>query len=71
MMKEHISITIDDRAVRLLKRFAAEEHRSVSQVVELAVLEFLTARSASSNSIVASDGEFARHFSREDTYADR
>ena len=70
-MKDHISITIDCRAVHLLKRAAIEEHRSVSQVVELAVLEYLSKRSAPSGEIVTSSGSFNGRFSREDTYADR
>ncbi len=68
-MKSHISATIDERLVEELSRFGQEERRSRSQIIELALEEFLRKRSASVDKIVTSDGRFEGNFSREETYA--
>ena len=71
VMREHISITIEQDTVRRLKRYARRERRSVSQVVEIAIERLLEQRAPASESIVTSHGSFEGRFSREDTYGGR
>lgn len=68
-MKSHISATIDDRLLEELNRFGQEERRSRSQLIELALEEFLRNRAARMDEIVISPGRFDGRFSREETYA--
>jgi len=68
-MKSHISATIDEELLGELNRFGQEERRSRSQVIEMALQEFLRKHGAESDGIVTSDGRFAGTFSREETYA--
>jgi hypothetical protein len=68
VMKSHISATIDERILEDLNRFGAEERRSRSQIIEMALEEFLHKRGAAVDEIVTSKGCFAGNFSREDTY---
>ena len=67
-MKSHISATIDERLVEDLKRFGREERRSRSQVIGMALDEFLRSRMGAKDEIVTSQGRFAGSFSREETY---
>jgi metal-responsive CopG/Arc/MetJ family transcriptional regulator len=67
-MKSHISATIDEKILEGLNRFGTEERRSRSQIIEMALEEFLQKRCAASDEIVTSQGRFAGNFSREDTY---
>jgi predicted transcriptional regulator len=67
-MKEHISITIDEKLVHLLRRYAKRERRSVSQVTETALREFLAVRLPDQDRIPTTSSAFAGNFSREDTY---
>ena len=68
-MKSHISATIDDKVLSALNRFGREERRSRSQVIEMALEQFLQARSGPDDEIVTSAGRFAGQFTREETYA--
>ena len=68
-MKSHISATIDDKLVEDLNRFGQEERRSRSQIIEMALEEFLRKRSGAKDEIVTSAGRFEGRFSREETYA--
>ena len=68
-MKSHISATIDDQLVEELRRFGQEERRSRSQIIEMALEEFLRKRGGTEDEIETSDGRFAGRFSREETYA--
>lgn len=67
-MKSHISATIDERLVEDLNRFGREERRSRSQVIEMALDEFLRSRMSAKDEIVTSQGRFGGSFSREETY---
>ncbi len=68
-MKSHISATIDDKLVEDLNRFGQEERRSRSQIIEMALEEFLRKRAGTKEEIVTSPGRFEGRFSREETYA--
>lgn len=68
-MKSHISATIDDQILNDLNRFGQQERRSRSQVIEMALEEFLRKRGVAEDKIVTSEGRFEGHFSREETYA--
>lgn len=68
-MKSHISATIDDKLVQELNRYGQRERRSRSQVIEMALEDFLRARSDTEDGIVVSEGRFEGRFSREETYA--
>lgn len=52
-----------------LNRFGQQERRPGSQVIEIALEEFLRKRGVAENEIVTSEGRFEGHFSREETYA--
>ncbi len=67
-MKSHISATIDEKLVEDLNRFGREERRSRSQVIEMALGEFLRNRMVGKDEIVTSQGSFGGNFSREETY---
>ncbi len=68
-MKSHISATIDDKLLEDLNRFGREERRSRSQIIEMALEEFLKKRGGPDDEIVTSEGRFTGDFSREETYA--
>lgn len=68
-MKSHISVTIDDRVLNDLNRFGQQERRSRSQVIEMALEEFLMKRGVAEDEIVTSEGRFDGRFSREETYS--
>ncbi|MEZ5274881.1 MAG: ribbon-helix-helix protein, CopG family [Opitutaceae bacterium] len=68
-MKSHISATLDRKLLEDLNRFGKQERRSRSQIIEMALDEFLRKRSAADDAIVTSGGRFEGDFSREDTYA--
>ena len=67
-MKSHISATIDEKLVEDLARFGREERRSRSQIIEMALDEFLRNRMAAKDEIMTSQGSFSGSFSREETY---
>ena len=67
-MKSHISATVEKSLVEELNRFGLEERRSRSQVIELALEEFLRSRVGAKEQIVTSQGHFQGRFSREETY---
>ena len=67
-MKSHISATIDKDLVEDLNRFGKEERRSRSQVIEMALEEFLRTRMVAKDEIVVSQGVFKGTFNREETY---
>lgn len=67
-MKSHISATIEAHLVEDLNRFGREERRSRSQVIEMALEEFLRSRMGADSEVVVSHGHFEGGFSREDTY---
>lgn len=68
-MKSHISATLDEKLLEDLNRFGQQERRSRSQIIEMALEEFLRKRTAADERIVTSDGCFQGEFTREDTYA--
>lgn len=68
-MKSHISATIDNRILEDLNRFGRAEKRSRSQVIEMALEQFLQDRGGQDDEIITSPGRFAGRFSREETYA--
>lgn len=68
-MKSHISATIDDQLLEELNRYGREERRSRSQIIEMALEEFLRKRADSTDEIATSPGRFEGRFSREETYA--
>jgi predicted transcriptional regulator len=67
-MKLHISATIDSDLVERMKSFGQQERRSRSQIIELALEDYLLRNSAETKSIVTSEGRFEGNFSREETY---
>ena len=67
-MKSHISATIDEHLVEDLNRYGKEERRSRSQVIEMALEEFLRNRLDAKDEIITSQGRFQGSFSREETY---
>jgi metal-responsive CopG/Arc/MetJ family transcriptional regulator len=67
-MKSHISATIDEHLVEDLNRYGKEERRSRSQVIEMALEEFLRNRLDAKDEIITSQGHFQGSFSREETY---
>lgn len=68
-MKSHISATIDEEILERADRYGNEERRSRSQVIELALEEFLRDRTGEGGEVVTSPGRFSGKFSREETYA--
>ncbi|MEQ9824099.1 MAG: ribbon-helix-helix protein, CopG family [Puniceicoccaceae bacterium] len=68
-MKSHISATIDERVAEALDRFGKQERRSRSQIIEMALEEFLSQHVGVEDEIVTSGGSFEGSFSREETYA--
>lgn len=68
-MKSHISATIDSSLLEELNRFGREERRTRSQIIEMALEEFLQKRGGPEDEIVTSAGRFEGNFSREETYA--
>jgi metal-responsive CopG/Arc/MetJ family transcriptional regulator len=67
-MKSHISATIDDQLVEDLNRFGREERRSRSQIIEMALEDFLRSRRQARDEILTSQGRFEGRFDREETY---
>ena len=67
-MKSHISATIDTQLIEELARYGQEERRSRSQIIEMALAQFLHQRVAAEDRIITSSGSFQGAFSREDTY---
>ena len=68
-MKSHVSATIDAGLLEEADRFGRQERRSRSQVLEMALEQFLRKNAPASDEIVTSPGRFAGKFSREETYA--
>jgi len=68
-MKSHISATIDERLLADVNRFGQEERRSRSQIIEMALAEFLRRRSSGDDEIVTSESRFIGSFDRKETYA--
>lgn len=67
-MKSHISATIDEELVEKVKRYGQAEHRSRSQIIEMALEEFLRSRDLETEEIITSKGCFVGNFSRAETY---
>ena len=67
-MKSHISATIEDHLVRDLETFSREEHRTKSQVIEMALRQFLSGRQIDARSVVTSDSSFEGTFHRAECY---
>lgn len=68
-MKSHISATIDQEILEELDKYGQEERRVRSQIIEMALEEFLNKRKRTHDDIVTSQGHFVGKFSREKTYA--
>jgi len=60
---------MDEKLLRDLNRFGKQERRSRSQIIEMALEEFLRKQDSADEVIVTSGGRFAGNFSREETYA--
>ncbi len=69
-MKSHISATIDQELVEALEHIRQRERRSLSNVLEAAVAEYVNKRQGTEQ-IVTSSGYFEGAFSRRETYAGR
>ena len=67
-MKAHISITIEEKLAHGLRRYAKQERRSISQVTEIALQEFLADRQPTHDQVPATPSAFNGSFSREETY---
>jgi len=67
-MKSHISATLDKKLLEDLNRFGKQERRSRSQIIEMALEQFLRNQRTSDEQIVMSEGRFVGGFSREETY---
>jgi predicted transcriptional regulator len=67
-MKKHISITIDDQILQVLKKIAKANHSSLSRILELAAADYTHQRLKDTNPIPTSKAYFNGTFSREDTY---
>lgn len=70
-MKKHISITIDENVIRYVEKLASSCRRSVSQVLELAAVDYLKGRMTEFSSVPSTPTVFHGSFSRVDTYAGR
>jgi predicted transcriptional regulator len=70
-MKKHISITIDEDVIRYVEKLASSCRRSVSQVLELAAVEYLRERMTDFSAVPSTPASFRGTFSRADTYAGR
>ncbi len=70
-MKEHMSITLDATIAHLLRRYALQERRSISGVVEMAIETYLNRNGTSQASVITAPGAYKGHFSRTDTYGER
>ena len=68
MLRSHISATVDSDLLEEVNRFGQEEHRTRSQIFELALEQYLEERTKRDDEIVTSSGSFAGEFSREETY---
>jgi metal-responsive CopG/Arc/MetJ family transcriptional regulator len=68
VMKSHVSATIDAELVEALHKFRKRERRSLSNVLEAAVSQYLK-KHAGGDKIIVSPGVFTGTFSRRDTYA--
>jgi metal-responsive CopG/Arc/MetJ family transcriptional regulator len=69
-MKSHVSITLEKGLIDELKRISRQERRSLSNLLELAALEYLKNRRVTT-SIQTSSGRFEGTFSREGSYGER
>jgi hypothetical protein len=67
-MKSHISATIDSQLLDALHLLRKRERRSLSNVLEAAVSQYLE-KHAGGEEIIVSPGAFAGKFSRRETYA--
>jgi len=67
-MKSHISATIDQELLEALHKIRKRERRTLSNVLEAAVAQYLE-KHAGGDEIVVSPGAFAGAFSRRETYA--
>ena len=70
-MREDVSITVSEETALRLRRYAQQERRPVSQVVEIAIERLLQQQMTASDQIVTTRGSFMGSFSREDTYEGR
>lgn len=70
-MKKHISITIDEDVIQFVEKIAVSDHRSISQVLELAAVEYLRGKMGEHITLPSSPASFEGSFSRADTYAGR
>jgi len=68
-MKSRISATIESDLLEDLNRFGREERRTRSQIIEMALEQYLRERTKGDDEIVTSPGQFEGRFSREETSA--
>jgi len=67
-MKSHISATIEQSLVNDLAAYSREERRTKSQVIEMALRQFLHMGRAEARTIITSAGSFQGSFHRGDCY---
>ena len=67
IMKKHISATIDEQLLKRAKICSIAENRTLSNVIELALSQFLLSDSVDAG-LVSTEGSFQGQFTREDTY---
>jgi hypothetical protein len=70
-MKKHISITIDEGVIQFVEKIAVSDRRSISQVLELAAIEYLKGKMGGAVPLLSTPASFDGTFSRTDTYAGR
>jgi hypothetical protein len=66
-MKSYIRAAIDLQILEDLNRYGREERRSRSQIIEMALEEFLRKPCGPEGEIVTSPGHFSGCFSRKET----
>jgi metal-responsive CopG/Arc/MetJ family transcriptional regulator len=69
-MKSHVSITLEAELLEDLKRLSRQERRSLSNLVEVAALEYLKTRNVT-HTIETSSGRFEGTVSRAESYGER
>ena len=67
-MRERLSVSMRVETVIRLRRYDRRKRMPVSQVVEMAIKEYLDPRMPQVGRIVSTPGRFAGTFTRQETY---
>lgn len=67
VMRSHISATIDETVLEQAKSYSLAENRTLSNVIEQALKQFLSGEKRSQQ-VITSKSSFKGSFSREDSY---